>query len=71
MSTDEYYYVPPDQVPTHLAAPMLVERMMLNVHDEEGRTIARLKREMKRLRKERGPNVKLFITIAAVLPSNV
>lgn len=68
--TDEYYYIPPEQCQDRddFDGPMLVERMMLSVKDDEA-VFSRLRREMHRIRQERGASVGLHITLAAVLPA--
>lgn len=70
MGADEYYYIPPDQVPDELLGPMLVERSMLDVGDDEERMLVRLKKEIRRFRRERGKSVAIFVTVAAVMPAN-
>jgi hypothetical protein len=69
MGTDEYYYVPLDQVPDERVGPMLVERLMLDVKGDHADALVRLTGELRRMRAVRGPNVKLFVTVAAVMPA--
>jgi hypothetical protein len=69
MSNDEYYYISTDQVPDERLGPMLVERSMLDVAEDEDVTLARLRKTIRRYRQERGADVGIFVTIAAVMPA--